>query len=76
MNSLSEIEKDFEWVGTVTNLNYEYNYQVGIIGYVAKKYKIKGDVIEQGYPTIMVGYADIWQCDRIKCTILILSKSF
>ena len=30
--------------------------QIGIIGYVAKKYNIKGKMIEWGFPTIIVGY--------------------
>ena len=29
MKRLSESEKAFEWVGTVTNPKYERNYQVG-----------------------------------------------
>ena len=31
MESLREIEKDPEWVGTVTKPKYECNYQVGTL---------------------------------------------
>ena len=31
VKSPSENEKDFEWLGTVTNPKYESNYQVGTL---------------------------------------------